>query len=447
MANLSPISGSPASTQNEIIVAPAQQAGRNQGQAIKPKSKPRKRVTTDEKRSQHNAIERARRNTLNGRFSSLGRLIPSLASHRNPSKSAVVNGSISHVTYQREQRLLAAKNLRRLCADNEALIAELNHWRKMCGQPPKEAVPTWNSEIDEICAVEKEAFGTFDIAEGDDEDNDDMNDMSFDQPSFTSSGFGNANGLITPRSSTELDLMAHQQAMYNHGHLAAQTLAVPDKRSATINGISWSNDFASSVNGSGIQRQNSMSTVASAPASLPFPSVMSDPLDQSSSTSPSNSHQGVVLTPPTTADFLYTHTPSPASTQSLQNDDKVPGQLPVQWNQQQQLLFLQQQAMQHSQQQYLGMDPSTAFGYMQSHAASTNAGFSNETFEQMLAGMFPNGSANSVQLQQWCKDVVQHAQHSQGGNTYKPTMPAGMNHGLNMSAAMWNDVAQVAEGF
>jgi hypothetical protein len=82
----------------------------------KPKTKvPRKRVNTAEKRHQHNAIERARRETLNTKFLTLARLLPSLANHRRPSKSAIVNGSISHVNKAREQRLLAATLLKELC--------------------------------------------------------------------------------------------------------------------------------------------------------------------------------------------------------------------------------------------------------------------------------------------------------------------------------------------
>jgi len=458
MSSLSPVSGSPASPKNEITASIHSQTVRIQAPSgTKSKSKPRKRVTTDEKRSQHNAIERARRNTLNGRFTTLGRLIPSLASHRNPSKSAVVNGSIGHLTYQREQRLLAAKIFRRICPEHDALLAEVNHWRKMYGQPLKEGASAWTSEVDEICSVDKEVFGTFDTMEGDDDDNDDGNDYSFDNSAINAPGYANVSGIITPRSSTELDLMGHQQAMFAHGQVPNQSMPIPDKRTATVNGMAWSNDFASSVNSiNTVQRQNSMNTVASGTTSVPFPSVMSDPLDQSASASPANSHQGVVLTPPTTAEFMYTHTPSPASTHSVQLDDKA--QLQHQhatqsWNQQQQLLFLQQQMHQQpQQQQFANAGLSAAFAQFQHQQSqqmpNTNvAGFTNETFEQLLAGMFPNGATNTVQLQQWCQDVVQHAHQSHVPTGYKTQTPLphpGMSLGLNMG--MW-DTAQVTESF
>ena len=89
MNTSSPISGSPASCKNEITVAPltdtSPAVARNAAPKAAAKSKPRKRVNTAEKRHQHNAIERQRRETLNGKFLTLARLLPALASHRRPS--------------------------------------------------------------------------------------------------------------------------------------------------------------------------------------------------------------------------------------------------------------------------------------------------------------------------------------------------------------------------
>jgi len=50
-------------------VAPAQRGGAQQGSGSKVKTaKSRKRVNTAEKRATHNAVERQRREALNGRF-------------------------------------------------------------------------------------------------------------------------------------------------------------------------------------------------------------------------------------------------------------------------------------------------------------------------------------------------------------------------------------------
>lgn len=128
------------------------------GKATKTKS--RKRVNTAEKRASHNAVERQRREQLNGRFLDLARLLPSLANLRRPSKSAIVNGSINHLTLQREQRLLAARELRSLFAENQEMLSELNEWRARSGLPAKE-VTGWTKTMEEIVGVESEIFGNF----------------------------------------------------------------------------------------------------------------------------------------------------------------------------------------------------------------------------------------------------------------------------------------------
>ncbi|KAJ7793048.1 hypothetical protein B0H14DRAFT_2928461, partial [Mycena olivaceomarginata] len=68
---------------------------------------PKPRQNTAERRASHNAVERARRETLNARFLDLAALLPNLKHLRRPSKSAIVNSSIAHARATRRYRHLA----------------------------------------------------------------------------------------------------------------------------------------------------------------------------------------------------------------------------------------------------------------------------------------------------------------------------------------------------
>ncbi|KAJ7844262.1 hypothetical protein B0H14DRAFT_2777080 [Mycena olivaceomarginata] len=102
---------------------------------VKRTAKPNRRTTTAQRRATHNAVERQRRETLNGRFYDLAALLPNLSQIRRPSKSAIVNSSIAHITASRRQRLLAAQQLRLIKAEGDALRAEVNEWRARVGVP------------------------------------------------------------------------------------------------------------------------------------------------------------------------------------------------------------------------------------------------------------------------------------------------------------------------
>ncbi|KAL5511042.1 hypothetical protein ACEPAH_4257 [Sanghuangporus vaninii] len=105
------------------------------------KRKPNRRANTAERRATHNAVERARRETLNGRFLDLAALLPNLATVRRPSKSAIVNSSIAMIHQSRRTRLLAARELRLIRAESDALRRELNEWRARAGLPRVEEPP------------------------------------------------------------------------------------------------------------------------------------------------------------------------------------------------------------------------------------------------------------------------------------------------------------------
>ncbi|KAG8982366.1 hypothetical protein FRB90_006846 [Tulasnella sp. 427] len=92
-----------------------------------------RRANTAERRATHNAVERQRRETLNGRFLDLAALLPNLASVRRPSKSAIVNSSIALVHSMRRARATSARELRLLKVEADALRAEVNEWRERAG--------------------------------------------------------------------------------------------------------------------------------------------------------------------------------------------------------------------------------------------------------------------------------------------------------------------------
>lgn len=99
------------------------------------KRKPSRRANTAERRATHNAVERQRRETLNGRFLDLAALLPNLSQIRRPSKSSIVNSSIAHIHASRRHRLLASRELRLLKLESDALRRELNEWRDRAGLP------------------------------------------------------------------------------------------------------------------------------------------------------------------------------------------------------------------------------------------------------------------------------------------------------------------------
>ncbi|OBZ69087.1 hypothetical protein A0H81_10837 [Grifola frondosa] len=107
----------------------------NNSTSSQSKRKPSRRANTAERRATHNAVERQRRETLNGRFLDLAALLPNLSQIRRPSKSSIVNSSIAHIHSSRRHRLMAARELRLLKLEADALRRELNEWRDRSGLP------------------------------------------------------------------------------------------------------------------------------------------------------------------------------------------------------------------------------------------------------------------------------------------------------------------------
>ncbi|KAJ7059675.1 hypothetical protein C8F01DRAFT_217667 [Mycena amicta] len=135
--------------------------------AFSPKVKP----STAERRASHNAVERARRETLNARFLDLAVLLPNLKHLRRPSKSAIVNSSIAHVRAARRYRAIASAQLRALNAECDSLRREVNAWRTRSGLRPT-AVPIRDEAFAMVLAGEEPAFDPFDLDCGLDDEED-----------------------------------------------------------------------------------------------------------------------------------------------------------------------------------------------------------------------------------------------------------------------------------
>ncbi|KAK1235251.1 hypothetical protein PQX77_001532 [Marasmius sp. AFHP31] len=93
----------------------------------------KRKPSTAERRANHNAVERARRETLNERFLDLAKIIPAISQHRKPSKALIVNSSIAYVHASRRHRTLASRELKTLQTEADQLRQELNDWRDRAG--------------------------------------------------------------------------------------------------------------------------------------------------------------------------------------------------------------------------------------------------------------------------------------------------------------------------
>ncbi|KAJ7232319.1 hypothetical protein B0H12DRAFT_192901 [Mycena haematopus] len=122
-----------------------------------PKRRAARRANTAERRATHNAVERMRRETLNGRFLTLAGLLPPLAALRRPSKAAIVSSSIATVNAARRHRVLAAQTLRALAREAEQLRREVNEWRTRARVPQLD-VPARSDAHHAVLRAELEDF-------------------------------------------------------------------------------------------------------------------------------------------------------------------------------------------------------------------------------------------------------------------------------------------------
>ncbi|KAJ7062573.1 hypothetical protein C8F01DRAFT_1281383 [Mycena amicta] len=143
-----------------------------------PKRPSRRRAPTAERRASHNAVERARRETLNGRFLTLASMLPPLRVMRRPSKSAIVNSSIATVHASRRHRVLAAQTLKTIMREADALRREVNEWRTRAHIPTLDTPLRSDADAHaldvvlrgEVEELDIDLVGELDEEDGDEED-------------------------------------------------------------------------------------------------------------------------------------------------------------------------------------------------------------------------------------------------------------------------------------
>ena len=94
-----------------------------------------------ERRANHNAVERARRECLNTKFQELAHALPSLAQVRRPSKSTIVQKSLEFILTTRQKEKRHEREVRQLLEENSSFREEINRLRAQLGLellPPRE---------------------------------------------------------------------------------------------------------------------------------------------------------------------------------------------------------------------------------------------------------------------------------------------------------------------
>ncbi|KAJ2210477.1 hypothetical protein EV179_006222 [Coemansia sp. RSA 487] len=89
-----------------------------------------------QRRATHNAIERARRESLNGQFQDLASAVPSLTQVRRPSKATIVEKSLEHIRSFRHKMETRDSYIAKLRMRNLELHDEVNRLRKQLGLEP-----------------------------------------------------------------------------------------------------------------------------------------------------------------------------------------------------------------------------------------------------------------------------------------------------------------------
>lgn len=97
--------------------------------------------------------------------------MPNLSQIRRPSKSSIVNSSIAHIHASRRHRLLAARELRMLKHEADALRREINEWRDRAGIPRVEE-PVRGDAFSMVLSGELEVIAAVPGEEDPEEDND-----------------------------------------------------------------------------------------------------------------------------------------------------------------------------------------------------------------------------------------------------------------------------------
>lgn len=90
-----------------------------------------RKLSETEKRANHNATERARRDSLNNRFQEIADCIPQLRDVKKPSKSIIMQKTLEYVTMAQKRNDMHTKEITLLKKENEKLKQEIKELKMM----------------------------------------------------------------------------------------------------------------------------------------------------------------------------------------------------------------------------------------------------------------------------------------------------------------------------
>ncbi|KAJ2776721.1 hypothetical protein GGI15_004758 [Coemansia interrupta] len=133
-----PQQGTPVNRGASATLAAASTGGAVGSDRNKSPSSTRSATSSDyaQRRATHNAIERARRESLNGQFQDLASAVPALIHVRRPSKAIIVEKSLDYIRGFKEHLSNRDQYIKKLQLRNLALHDEVNMLRKQLGMEP-----------------------------------------------------------------------------------------------------------------------------------------------------------------------------------------------------------------------------------------------------------------------------------------------------------------------
>lgn len=157
-----------------------------------------KKGTSAERRATHNAIERARRESLNGRFLQLAASLPAISDVRRPSKSLIVNKSLDFVADAMNREAIYRLKIDNMRDENAKLREQLNKFLTQAGletvpEPPVDELPIPMAEL-----RNKKRSGSINAAGG----LNDVYDLEDDDGLFAAGSEGEGGGKNSPTSTS-----------------------------------------------------------------------------------------------------------------------------------------------------------------------------------------------------------------------------------------------------
>ncbi|KAJ2793457.1 hypothetical protein H4R20_006535, partial [Coemansia guatemalensis] len=110
-----------------------------------------------QRRATHNAIERARRESLNGQFQDLASAVPALIHVRRPSKATIVEKSLEYIRTFKEHLGNRDQYIKKLQLRNLSLHDEVNRLRSQLGLEPLAETSEIQGELEDPSALALES--------------------------------------------------------------------------------------------------------------------------------------------------------------------------------------------------------------------------------------------------------------------------------------------------